>query len=180
MTARSANGARRDVTAATRATTATTRAATATTTAAAKALTVAGVRAVKVATEVATGSSRKLVKELTASTVSATETATRIAADAADAATDAAFHASASLAPVLGTVKKQGQETLDTLIAQTKELSLAWLDTYNGGLAAYVDLRKSLAAATSIGAVVTLDQINAKVLTDLNSTYLEAVRDLLR
>ncbi len=147
--------AQRDITEATRA-------ASAATTAAGKAVTSAAVRA-------------------TRSTVDATvEAAKSVTAATNRAATDAAASASDPFGPAFGDTKRQVQEFVDTVTAQTKEFSLAWLDAYDSGFAAFLELGKTAAGALQVQALTSVAEFNSAALSEINATFSKAARELLQ
>jgi protein-tyrosine-phosphatase len=78
------------------------------------------------------------------------------------------------------TVNRQIEQAVQALAAQGKQAGTAWLDAYDKGFAAFLQLRLDLAAATQVEAVKTLADNNSKALEQLNTAYTAAIRDLLQ
>ncbi|MEP6563231.1 MAG: hypothetical protein ABJD68_19395, partial [Nakamurella sp.] len=102
------------------------------------------------AARTATTAAGKAITEATAkvakSTIDATVEANKAVASAATKAITEATSRTASpesFAPVYESAKKQTEDVVATLTAQTKELGLAWLDAYDGAFAAALELRKT-------------------------------------
>jgi hypothetical protein len=111
--------------------------------------------------------------------VNATATATKVATEAAENAATA-FGALATEKPSFEVASQKVQEQTDALIAQAKQAAAAWLDLYDQGFAAFVELRTSLAKASQIDAVIDLANTNTQALEQLNASFTSAVRDLLK
>jgi hypothetical protein len=105
-----------------------------------------------------------------------TEAATKVI----DAATGAAASASDSFGPAFGDTKRQVQELVDTVTAQTKEFSLAWLDAYDSGFAAFLELGKTAAGASQVQALTSVAEFNSAALSEINATFSKAARELLQ
>src|ERR1700712_2488662 len=109
-----------------------------------------------------------------------TRAVTEATTKAIDAATGAAATASESFGPAFEDAKKQVQEVLDTLTAQTKGISLAWLDAYDSGFAAFLELGKTAAGASQVEALTSLAEFNTSALSEINATFTKAARELLQ
>ncbi len=195
--------AQRDITEATRA-------ASAATTAAGKAVTSAAVRAtrstvdatVEAAKSVTAATNKAATDAANRAVTAAAEANTRLVADAAirtvrgavdanakavteaatkviDAATGAATSAS-DFRPAFGDAQRQVQEFVDTVTAQTKEFSLAWLDAYDSGFAAFLELGKTAAGASQVQALTSVAEFNSSALSEINATFSKAARELLQ
>ncbi len=144
--------------------TAATRAATAATAAAGQAVTSATVKAAQTTID---------------ATIEATKSVTAATTKAATAANTRAV-ADGSFGPAVDDAKKETQQVLDTLAAQTKQISLAWLDAYDSSFDAFLELGKTVAGATQIEVLTNLAEFNTQTLTEINSTFTKAARELLK
>lgn len=132
-------------------------------------------KAVADATVKAANSTFEATVTATKSVVAATSKVASMASDRVQGAEGTM----ASYGSAWESARKQAQDIADSLTAQSKNLGLAWLDAYDDGFAAYVQLRESLADATQVEAVANLAKSNTQALTDLNHAYSEAVRKLI-
>ena len=150
-----------------------TRVATAATTAAGKAVRSATVKAAQTTIDATV----EATKSVTAAT---TKAATEATTKAIGAATGTATNTPESFGPAIEDAKKQVQEVIDTVTAQTKGISLAWLDAYDSGFAAFLELGKTTAGVTQVEALTSLAEFNASALTEINATFTKAARELLQ
>src|ERR1700712_5129148 len=145
-----------------------------------RAATEAANRAVSAATEtggksVTDAAFRTVRGAVDANTRAVTEATTK----AIDAATGAASSASESFGPAFEDAKRQVQEVIDTVTAQTKGITLTWLDAYDSGLAAFLELGKTAAATSQVEALSSVAEFNTAALSEINAAFSKAARELL-
>lgn len=145
-----------------------------------KAATATAAKAAKAATAKATKTAALAVKAAAAAAADASDKTAQAVADTSVATTDLVTNVADSFGPALESANAKAQEIAETLGAQTKEASLGWLDAYDAGFAAYLELRKGLAEATHLDWLTDLTESNTQALTQLNAVYSKAVRDLVK
>lgn len=133
--------------------------------------------AVESVTKTATRASAKATKAAVDNATTAIETATKAVKSANE---NTASKAAEATSPAVEAAGAKLQEIVDTLTAQAKQAGNTWLDAYDQGFAAFLELRGTLAAATKVDAVIELAATNSKALEQLNAAYVSALRDLLK
>ena len=99
---------------------------------------------------------------------------------ATSAAHDFAIETTAALGPSIKKVTDKSKELNDTWSSQTKGLVEQALDTWDASLHVVADFQRTAAASTKVDWMIQLTDSNAKLLTEMGTTYSAIVRDLLK
>ena len=95
--------------------------------------------------------------------------ATQAVSDATTTAVKKFTEAAEATTPAVEAAGAKVQDVVDTLTAQAKQAGNAWLDAYDQGFAAFLELRSTLAEATKVDAVIELAATNSNALEQLNA-----------